>query len=194
MFRFGHATHPNWREALELVLVQLEGQMQLEQFASDITRPQKLGLVYATEAFAETMPQILQGLRQRTGFKDWVGGIAPGVCSSGVEYYQEPALAVLLMEFPADSARVFSGKVPLPKPGTVTASGREAMSAALIHIDPLTEDIDDLLDDLSLKVSTPQIFGGLVCAGTAKPTSHSSRYLGEFQGLSSPVAYRLRCE
>ncbi|MEQ9106565.1 MAG: FIST N-terminal domain-containing protein [Limnobacter sp.] len=167
MFRFGHATHPNWREALELVLVQLEGQMQLEQFAADISRPQKLGLIYATEAFADSMPQILQGLRQRTGFKDWVGGIAPGVCSSGVEYFQEPAIAVMLMEFPADSARVFSGKVPLPKPGSVTASGREAMSAALIHIDPLTEDIDDLLDDLSLKVSSRQIFGGLVSAGTA---------------------------
>ncbi|MFP5482318.1 MAG: FIST N-terminal domain-containing protein, partial [Gammaproteobacteria bacterium] len=135
MFRFGHATHPNWREALELVLVQLEGQMQLEQFASDISRPQKLGLIYATEAFAENMPQILQGLRQRTNVKEWVGGLAPGVCSSGVEYYQEPALAVMLMEFPADSARVFSGKLPLPKPGTVTASGREAMSSALIHID-----------------------------------------------------------
>ena len=167
MFRFGHATHPNWREALELVLVQLEGQMQLEQFAPDITRPQKLGLVYATEAFSDHMPQILQVLRQRIGFKDWVGGIAPGVCSSGVEYFQEPAIAVMLMEFPADSARVFSGKVPLPKPGSVTASGRNSMSAALIHIDPLTEDIDDLLDDLGLKVSSRQIFGGLVSAGAS---------------------------
>lgn len=168
MFRFGHSTHPSWRDALELVLAQLEGQMQLEQFAGDITRPQKLGLIYVTEAFAESMSQILQGLRQRTGFNDWVGGVAPGVCSSGVEYYQEPAMVVMLMEFPADSARVFSGKMPLPKPGTVTASGRDAMSAALIHIDPLTDDIDDLLEDLSRKVSTNQVFGGLVCAGKVK--------------------------
>ncbi|HEX4857122.1 MAG TPA: FIST N-terminal domain-containing protein [Limnobacter sp.] len=167
MFRFGHATHPNWREALELVLVQLEGQMQLEQFASQVSRPQKLGLVYATEALGPHIDQILQGLKLRTGIKDWVGGIASGVCSSGVEYYQEPALVAMLMEFPADSARVFSGKLPLPKPGTVNAAGREAMSAALVHIDPLTEDIDDLLDDLSLKVSSRNIFGGLVSAGAA---------------------------
>ncbi|HEX4878300.1 MAG TPA: FIST N-terminal domain-containing protein [Limnobacter sp.] len=168
MFRFGHATHPNWREALELVLVQLEGQMQLEQFAADPTRPQKLGVVYATEAFADHMDAILQGLRQRTRVQDWVGGIAPGVCSSGVEYYQEPALAVMLLEFPADSAKVFSGKVPLPKPGAVNKAGRNAMASALIHVDPLTEDIDDLLEDLALKVSTRQVFGGLVCAGAAK--------------------------
>ncbi len=168
MFRFGHATHPNWREALELVLVQLEGQMQLEQFAADPARPQKLGLLYATEAFADHMDSILAGLRQRTRVQDWVGGIAQGVCSSGVEYYQEPALAVMLLEFPTDSAKVFSGKVPLPKPGTLNKAGRNAMSSALIHVDPLTEDIDDLLEDLALKVSTNQVFGGLVCAGAAK--------------------------
>lgn len=165
MFRFGHATHPNWREALELVLVQLEGQMQLEQFAADVSRPQKVGLVYATDAFSDNLDQILQGLVRRTGVKDWVGGLASGVFSSGVEYFQEPALAVMLMEFPADSVRIFSGKKPLPKPGTVTASGRDAMSAALVHIDPLTEDIDDLLGDLSLKVNGLGIFGGLTSAG-----------------------------
>lgn len=168
MFRFGHSTHPNWREALELVLVQLEGQMQLEQFASDPSRPQKLGLIYCTEAFADHLDNAIQTLRQRTGFQQWVGGVATGVCSSGVEYYQEPAMAVMLMEFPADTARVFSGKVPLPKPGTINGAGRNVMSAALIHIDPLTEEIDDLLEDLCLKSSGNQIFGGLVGASTAK--------------------------
>ncbi len=167
MFRFGHATHPNWREALELVLVQLEGQMQLEQFASDVTRPQKLGVLYATDAFSSHMQAIVQGLKQRTGVKDWMGGVAQGVCSSGVEYYQEPALTVMLMEFPADSAKIFSGKVPLPKPGALNAAGRNAMASALIHVDPLTEDIDDLLDDLALKVSSNQVFGGLVGTGAA---------------------------
>jgi small ligand-binding sensory domain FIST len=169
MFRFGHATHPAWKEALDLVLAQLEGQMQLEQFASDIACSQKLGLIYATEPFAESMSKILHVLRQRTGFKDWVGGIATGVCSSGVEYYQEPALVVMLMEFPPDSARIFSGKVPLPKPGAVNASGRETMSAAFIHIDPMTDEIDGLLGDLSLKVSSRHIFGGLVSTGNSNP-------------------------
>ncbi|HEY1059873.1 MAG TPA: FIST N-terminal domain-containing protein [Limnobacter sp.] len=170
MFRFGHSTHPNWREALELVHVQLEGQMQLEQFAADPTRPQKLGLVYVTEPFAEHLDSIIDGLKRRTGVQQWVGGVAIGVCSSGVEYYQEPALVVMLMEFPGDTVRVFSGKVPLPKPGTLNGAGRNAMASALVHVDPLTEDIDDLLEDFSLKVSSNQVFGGLV--GAAHPKSH----------------------
>lgn len=166
MFRFGHSTHPNWREALELVLVQLEGQLQLEQFASDPGRTTKLGLVYVTEPFADHLQQIIQTLRKRTSVQQWVGGVSPGVFSSGVEYFQEPAIVTMLMELPGDSARVFSGKQPLPKPGTVNAAGRSAMASALLHIDPLTQDIDDLLDDLGLKLTSPQVFGGLVSAGT----------------------------
>lgn len=167
MFRFGHATHPDWREALELVLVQVEGQLQLEQFASDLSRPQRLGLVYCTEAYSEHVDSILASLRRRTGFSDWVGAVVPGICSSGVEYYQEPALAIMLMELPAQSAQVFSGKRPLPKAGKVNAAGRNAMSAALVHIDPLTDEIDDLLEDLALKLGSNQTFGGLVSAGAS---------------------------
>lgn len=162
MFRFGHATHPHWREALDLVLAQLEGQMQLEQFASDPSRQQKLGIMYCTEPFAAHVDALLQVLKQKTGQAQWIGGVATGVCSSGVEYYQEPALVVMLMEFPADSARVFSGKLPLPKPGAVSAAGRQAMASALVHIDPTAEDIDDLLDDLALKVPSKRVFGGLI--------------------------------
>ncbi|MDX1670585.1 MAG: anhydro-N-acetylmuramic acid kinase, partial [Limnobacter sp.] len=87
MFRFGHATHPNWREALELVLVQLEGQLQLEQFASDQTRSQRMGLIYVTDAFDLHLDTIIESLRLRTGFQSWFGGVAPGVCSTGVEYF-----------------------------------------------------------------------------------------------------------
>lgn len=170
MFRFAHCTHPDWREALELVLVQLDGQMQLEQFASDASRRQKVGLLYCTEAYAESLDDMVTQLRRRTGITVWSGAVAPGVCSSAVEYFQEPALAVMLLELPADSVRLFSGKKPLPKPGTLTASGRNAMAAALVHIDPMAEDIDDLLDDLSIKTGSARLFGGLVSAGA--PINH----------------------
>jgi small ligand-binding sensory domain FIST len=166
MFRFGHATHPRWHEALDLVLAQIEGQMQLEQFATDPSRQQKLGVMYCTEPFSEYTAQLLQALQQKTGVAQWIGGVATGVCSSGVEYYQEPALVVMLMEFPADSARVFSGKTPLPKPGSVSASGRQTMASALVHIDPSEDDIDDLLNDLSSKIPSKRIFGGVVGSST----------------------------
>lgn len=183
MFRFGHATHPSWREALELVLVQLDGQLQLEQFASDQTRSQRLGLVYFTDAFADDAHLILESLRLRTGFQSWFGGVAPGVCSSGVEYFQEPAIVVMLMELPPDSAKLFSGKLPMPKLGAVTASGRSALGTAIVHIDPLVEEIDDMLEDLKIKMGSTNIHGGLM--GVASSTHLANEPLSG--GLSGVV-------
>ena len=45
-FRFGHATHPDWRAAADLVLAQLSGTGDAAR--GDVT----LGVVYATSAFS----------------------------------------------------------------------------------------------------------------------------------------------
>jgi small ligand-binding sensory domain FIST len=54
-----------------------------------------LGFVYASEALAGDLPQILPVLRQRTRIADWVGSVGLGVCASGQEYFGVPALVVL---------------------------------------------------------------------------------------------------
>lgn len=162
MFRYAHAMHTNWKEAVTSVLSQLESQRQLEKFASDPTRSQYLGIVYITEPFVEASQDILAMLKQGLGFSDWVGGVAPGVCGADEEYYREPALVVMLTEFPANSVRLFSGAKPLPKTDTVTAAGRSALASALIHIDPQADQVADFLEDLTIKMPNKQIFGGLM--------------------------------
>ncbi len=183
MFRFGHATHPNWQYAVELIIAQLEGQLQLEQFASDKSRPQRLGVVYLTDQLAAHAEQILATLRRKTGVEQWVGGVSEGICATGVEYYQEPALAAMIMELPADSARVFSGREPLPKPGTINRSGRDAMAAALVHVDSQMDDIEDLAGDLATKVSTGQVVGGLVSAGQGVTQIANQAFDGGMSGV-----------
>jgi small ligand-binding sensory domain FIST len=162
MFRFGHATHPNWQNALELAWVQVEGQQQLEQFASERERNQVVGLIYFTESFAARADDILEWLKRRSGVADWIGGVAVGVCATGAEYYQEPAVALMIMEFPANSARVFSGRLPLPKPGTINRSGRSAMAGGIVHVSPDVDDIPGLIEDLASKFTSAHVFGGLL--------------------------------
>ena len=183
MFRFAHATHPNWQYAVELVVAQLEGQLQLEQFASDKSCPQKVGLIYLTNDLAPYSEPILDMLRRRTGFEQWVGGVAVGICATGVEYSQEPAIAVMLMELPADSARIFSGREPLPKPGTLNRSGRDAMAAALVHVDPHMEDIEDLISDLSTKVTSSKVVGGLVSSAEGVTQIANQGFEGGISGI-----------
>lgn len=162
MFRFAHAVHYDWNHALELVMAQLEGQLQLEQFAVERERTQTVGVLYFTEAFAPQAQQLLDAIKRRTGVNEWIGGCAVGVCATGAEYYQEPALAVMLMHFPPNAARIFSGRNPLPKPGTLNASGRKCLNSGIVHISPDVDDLSDLVEDLASKFSSPNVFGGLL--------------------------------
>ncbi len=162
MFRFAHATHPHWSGAVELAIAQLEGQLQLEQFAVERDRTQQVGLVYFTDAFAPHAAEMLEMLKKRTGIEDWIGGGAVGVVATGAEYFQEPAVSVMLMHFPANSTRIFSGRKPLPKPGTLNAAGRSSLHAGIVHISPDVDDLGDLVEDLSSKFTGPNVFGGLL--------------------------------
>ena len=57
--------------------------------------------------FADDLGDLLDWLRSATGVRQWVGSVGIGICATGVEYYEQPALAVMLGEFPPDSFRVF---------------------------------------------------------------------------------------
>ncbi|HKW52134.1 MAG TPA: FIST N-terminal domain-containing protein [Stellaceae bacterium] len=66
-----------------------------------------LGFVYASEALAGDLPQILPFLRQRTRIADWVGSVGLGVCASGQEYFGVPALVVLAAALPPGGYELF---------------------------------------------------------------------------------------
>ena len=55
-----------------------------------------------------------------------------GIAANNVEYFDEPALSVMLCELPSDQYRVFSGVAPL---AGSEMSGFEAHTA-LVHADP----------------------------------------------------------
>ena len=62
---------------------------------------------------------------------DWSGTVGVGIASNNVEYFDEPALAVMLCALPSDQYRVFSGVAPL---GVGDGTGFEPHTA-LVHAD-----------------------------------------------------------
>ena len=84
-FASGHAASLSWRSAAEAALVQ----------CGSGVRAATLGFVYATDAFAEDYAEIVDFLRRRTGIQHWVGSIGLGICASGQEYLDEPAIAIM---------------------------------------------------------------------------------------------------
>ncbi|MDO8700023.1 MAG: FIST C-terminal domain-containing protein [Rhodoferax sp.] len=150
LFPYGHATHSQWRMAAGLVLAQLRAQMALHGYASNPT----LALLYITDHYAAQAQDILDHLSaELPEITDWSGTVGVGIASNNVEYFDEPALAVMLCELPSDQYRVFSGVAPL-------GLGFEAHTA-LIHADAATQDLPELIEEMAARTSSGYLFGGL---------------------------------
>ena len=146
--------------AAGLVLAQLKAQMALRDYAGAPT----LGLLYITDHYAAAAQDILEHLSaELPEVTDWAGTVGVGIAASNVEYFDEPALTVMLCGLPADQYRVFSGVAPL---GTGPGMGFEPHTA-LIHADARTPDVADLIGELAQRTATGYLFGGLAASRTS---------------------------
>ena len=140
--------------AAALVLAQLRAHMALPDYADQPT----LGLVYITDHYAPHAQALLDHLRaELPQVRDWSGTVGVGIASNNVEYFDEPALAVMLCELPAEHYRLFSGLQPLG------ADGFEAHTA-LVHADPDTPDLGELVAEMADRTASGYLFGGLAAS------------------------------
>lgn len=173
-FLVGHATHPDWRAALALAAAQIDGRSAA--FEADAAGPLSLGFVYFSDHYAPQAQGLYDELHRRWPGVAWVGSVGVGVCAGSVEYMDEPALALMLAALPAGSFEVFSGAHKLQQ---IEAFG------ALVHADPATPDLPELIAELSERTSSGYLFGGLASSRTG--SVHIAG--GVWQGGLSGVAF-----
>jgi small ligand-binding sensory domain FIST len=182
-FSFAHATHPQWRMAAGLVIAQLKAQMALPAHAAEPS----LGIVYFTDHYADAAQDLLGMLRQElAAVSDWVGTVGVGISANNVEYFDEPALAVMLCDLPREQFRVFSGVAPL------ASSVSFKPHSALVHADGHTPDLAELLGELAGRTASGYLFGGLAASRHAMPQialHQGSQHAGVFAGALSGVAF-----
>lgn len=151
-FAVAHAASPHWRMAAAQCLDQLG------------TPPAgaNLGFVYATDAYATRMHDLLEVLRARTGVEHWVGSVGIGICATGVEYLGEGALAVMLGSFEPDSFRVLPAmRSPADLARDPLTIGNAPGSFALVHADPHNAMLNALVAELSRRLESGFVVGGL---------------------------------
>ncbi|OWQ86344.1 hypothetical protein CDN99_21175 [Roseateles aquatilis] len=163
-----HATHPDAHMALALAGAQLEGQR-----AGMVPT---LGFLYITHAYVPQAQALLDEARERWPGCGWVGASALAVSSAGVEYFDEPALVILLCDLPTTQWRVFSGRHPLPQ-------DCDARSL-LLHADGATPDLQELIGELAQRCSSGYVFGGLVSGGDDAVQFADGVFAGGLSGLS----------
>ena len=146
-FRFAHAADADWTQAAQSCMKQLGA----------IPASATLGFLYVSDAFAGELDAILAFFRSATGVTHWTGSVGVGVCATGVEYLEEPAMAVMLGEFePAD----FSMLPVLRSPQDIASQPSEAYFA-IAHGDPANTQIQELIEGLSAHVASGFVVGGL---------------------------------
>ena len=147
-FLHGHATHPDAAMALALAAAQVEAQ----RAEPGHTAMPTLGWLYLTDHYAPQAEALLADVQRRWPGVAWVGATGVGIAAGGVEYFDEPALSLMLAELPRERFRVFSGARPL---------GGFAAHSANVHADPATNDLAELIRDMSARTTTGYLFGGL---------------------------------
>jgi len=175
-FALGHASSSSWQAALDKCLEQL----------GELPDEANLGFVYIADSFANHLQDIHDRLKESTGIKHWTGTVGIGICATGTEYHQDPAIAVMIGSFPADSFHVlpFYNRAADHLPGG-WEDWLQSSSAhlAVIHGDPTNSNIPQLLIQLHEELPGGYLVGGLSSSHGANPQLADDLLEGGLSGV-----------
>ncbi|MBC7178221.1 MAG: hypothetical protein H5U34_19900, partial [Klebsiella pneumoniae] len=178
------ASGADWRDAGRAVLEHL-------QKACGDRDDFNIGFLYISDVLAEDAGSVLTLFRSVTQIEHWVGGVGLGVCGTGAEYVDEPAIAVMLGRIAPEDFCVFPSFDLNPEPARTVldpwVDGAEPM-LVLAHGDPLS-DHDPALALHQLE----QMTGGFVAGGLSSSRTVHLQFADEImQGGVSGVAFSQR--
>lgn len=153
-FRSGHATAYDWLRAARECLAQI----------GEIPGTSNLGFLYVTDAFTDDLPDILDFFREKSGIDHWVGTVGIGICGTGHEYYEAPAIAAMVCGFPEDSFRVFpTVKDSLTEFALTNSRWYRAHASrfGIVHGDPRNPLTPQLVERLASELNDAFLVGGL---------------------------------
>jgi small ligand-binding sensory domain FIST len=137
-----------------------------EQLGAD-AKGHALGFVYATPPIAGALAEIVAALRAATGIEDWVGTVGLGVCATGTEHFDRPALTVLTANLPGGAHRM----IPLIATPEAAKNGAEPAFAAglgIVHGDPRNQATAEIVRALAADRGV-FLVGGLSASDDAQP-------------------------
>ncbi len=101
-FLFAHTTGTEARELVNACLEQI----------GEVPAEANLGFIYTTDALARELEAIIRLLKQATGIEHWVGTVGIAINVTGHEYYDQPAMAIMIGAFPEDAFRLVHDCTP----------------------------------------------------------------------------------
>jgi small ligand-binding sensory domain FIST len=91
-FQIAYASGGDWQDLTNECLAELK----------PLIAGTNLGFLYVSDSLDEDLRSILNRLKDKTRIHDWVGTIGFGVCVSGVEMFDMPAMAIMVGRVPRE--------------------------------------------------------------------------------------------
>lgn len=176
-FRVAHAPGETWQAAMDAALAAL-------QPAAD----SNIGFIYVADRFGGDFPAMLERLSVRTGLSTWIGSTGIGICASGGEYFDEPAIALMTGRLPEGSFRPFDTASQSLDAIAAGAPGH-APRFGILHCDPRNGKLFEQIPVLA-EAADAFIVGGLVSSRGGHGQAAGRATEGAMSGLllSSEVA------
>jgi small ligand-binding sensory domain FIST len=149
-FRVAHAAGETWQAAIDAALAALKP-------AAD----SNIGFIYVADRFGGDFPAMLERLSVRTGLDTWVGATGIGICASGGEYFDQPAVALMTGRLPEGSFRTFDTASQSLEAIAATAPGDQGPRVAILHCDPRNGKLFEQIPALA-EATDSFVVGGLV--------------------------------
>ena len=134
-FSVAHAAGGEWKEMTEACLLSLG-------------KPHEganLGFLYVSDSLDEDVRMILKRLREATRVHNWVGTIGFGVCVASSEFFDQPAMAIMVGAVPRDSFCILPAILPEDRdlPNEVLKWSRKNNPVlGGVHADPRVPDLE----------------------------------------------------
>ncbi|MFZ9037755.1 MAG: FIST signal transduction protein [Gammaproteobacteria bacterium] len=130
----------------------------------DIPPEANFGFLYLSDALADMAEALIARLKEATGITAWVGTVGIGIIGGATEYYDEPAMAIMLAGFNEADYQLLSNlrenDASLPAELADWCSNND-FNVGLLHADPATANLQPLLARLGDDIPAAFLIGGI---------------------------------
>ncbi len=158
-FLLAHAAGADGNTLLDRCLAQL----------GDVPAEASLGFLYASDTLAGQLPPLLQRLHAVLPGVQWVGTLGMAVCASDHEYYDTPALVLLLGDLPAETFRMLPSMMQNDmtlSPELQAWGEQQGYCFALLHGDPGNTATPAIVEAIGSALPASFLNGGLTSSNT----------------------------
>ena len=150
-FLLAHSEIKEWSGALDQCLDRL----------GDIPADATLGFIYASDYHAAHLGDILRRLKEATGVSHWAGTLGMAVCCTRHEFYDQPAIVLLLTDIAADAFHMLDSQDSLP-----ALPANEGVRVAVVHGDPRNGQTPKQIQQLPEQIGNGYLVGGLTSSNS----------------------------